>query len=415
MNESAHPETIYLSACLAAGVFTPARDGLESSDFLEHADVFEYLVDYTKLTGHKPPSTDLVLRSFPGFDFVPDVDIRFGRAQMRDWAKSQRTNRQLHRALRLSQAGEYDQALSVMSNSMRLVLRNLSERGVTLRSWELNGHHAHHVPSPPGPLAYITGGGQEPGHLWLVSARTTVGKSWRLCEHVLAALEGGWDVVFFSLEMTHEEVIERLHTLAFGINPKNMTADERTQAHKLWVSEIPGELHVKGPELGYCTPSAVAASAAENTLVVIDHVGLMRDVEGRKAIGEWNVMGGISNELKALALAENVPILGAVQANRSSVSLRPGQVHGIDKLGLSDALGQDADLHVSLNPYGSSVRLSYVTKNRHGRAGIRWYTAFDPEHGDFEVISYADARRRLVDDEELEGSWDPETKEVRAE
>lgn len=412
MKQDAHPETIYLSACLAAGVFTPSHDGVEASDFTEHGDVFEYLVDYTRLTKHKAPSPELVMRMFPGFDYVPGVDMRYGKAQMRDYAKAERTNRQLHRAARLSQSGEHDQALSVMANSTKTVLRNLSTGGTSLRTWELNGHHTTHVPPPPGPLAYVTNGGQEPGMLWLVSARTTVGKSWRLVEHVLAALEGGWNVVFFSLEMTAEEVVERLHTVAFGADSRSMSPKTRTAAHRAWVSELEGELTIRGPEEGHCTPAAVAGSAAERTLIVVDHVGLMRDNQGTKAISEWTAMGAISNELKQIALAEHVPILAAVQANRASVSTRPGAIHGIDKLGLSDALGQDADLHISLNPYGPDVRLSYITKNRQGRANIKWYTAFEPAKGNFEVISADEASKRRQDADESEDAWDPEKEQV---
>lgn len=414
MSESAHPETIYFSACLAAGIFTPSADGLEPTDFSHHPEVFEYLQDYAKFTANKAPSVELVERKHPDFEFIPGVDITWARAQMRAHAKSERTHRQLHRALRLSKEGEHDQALSVMANSTKTVLRNLSSRGTSLKKWQLNGHHTTHVPPPPGPLAYITDGGQEPKRLWLITARTSVGKSWRLCEHAVAALEGGWNVTYFSLEMPEEEVIERVQTIAFGMNAKEMDRATRNKAHEMWAAGLGGDLVIRGPEDGYVTPSVVAGAAEENTLLIVDHVGLMRDTAGAKAIGEWNIMGAISNELKQIALSENVPILAAGQVNRAGAKTRPGAHHGIDNIGLSDALGQDTDVHIALDPYGPEVRMSYVTKNRSGRANVKWFTAFEPHHGNFEVITAQEARRRWSESEEIDEAWNPDKEAIVA-
>ena len=78
---------------------------------------------------------------------------------------------------------------------------------------DFSGARAHaeraHCPVPPGVLARLTGG-HGAGQLWLVAALWGVGKTFKLVDHAVAAAEGGWDVVFFSLEMTTEDILTRL-------------------------------------------------------------------------------------------------------------------------------------------------------------------------------------------------------------
>ena len=52
-----------------------------------------------------------------------------------------------------------------------------------------------------------------PGHLWYVAGIPGMGKSFRLMEHAVLAVEAGWDVAFFSLEMPAREVSERIQRM----------------------------------------------------------------------------------------------------------------------------------------------------------------------------------------------------------
>jgi replicative DNA helicase len=216
-------------------------------------------------------------------------------------------------------------------------------------------------------------------------------------------------VVFFSLEMSEEDVIERIHAMVLGVPLSSVSRVRRERAHRMWASSLKATLTIVDDQM--VSPSTLASYAEPNTLLVVDYIGRMYTDDGTPAITEYQAMATISNEVKSVARRFDVPVLAAVQTNRTGTPKRVGSTHGIESLAQSIALGQDADLLVGINPYGRSTRLLEVLKNRRGPGGTKWYTKFEPEHGDFSVISAREAmdRYEAEDETELEQMvWSPQ-------
>ena len=208
-------------------------------------------------------------------------------------------------------------------------------------------------------------GGMRPGQLWYVAARPKQGKSAHLVNIVTKAVLDGNRVKFFSLEMSEPEVRARFHAALARINgvrgitlTKIRDKSVDLHAYKGFVSELQdqiensgGALDIHTPADGLVTPGAIAASASEYHLNVVDYVGLMRSDGGQRAVDDWRNLAAISNDLKIIAASQRTTVLAASQINREGE-------HGKEppklvNLAGSDALGQDGDLVITLRAMSS--------------------------------------------------------------
>jgi hypothetical protein len=161
-----------------------------------------------------------------------------------------------------------------------------------------------------------------------------------------------------------------------------------------------GHLDVHTPADGPVSPSTIAARCGEYDLTAVDYVGLMAQDGGGRAIDDWRVMASISNALKDIALSQGTAMLCAAQINRDGeTGTAPPKVKNLSQ---SDALGQDADVVLTMRAKPHDVATDFsIEKNRHGSSGIRFYTTFDPNAGNFTEISGDHAEDLVINAEVL--------------
>lgn len=229
---------------------------------------------------------------------------------------------------------------------------------------ELEGQSDHRVRTGIGKLDETLGGGLAPGRVYVIGARPGVGKSALLGNIVLAALRASTDVLFVSLEMSGREVMGRLVTDAYNLEPtrpgEEISAMMRVADEGVWPLHFRERADLAG----------IVAAVKENHygLVVIDYLQLLptnlrferRDLE----------IAHISRAIKQLAMSRRVPILAAAQLNRGSKekNARP-RLHDLRESGAQE---QDADIVILLDrdaEEDSPETKLYVAKNRHGRTG----------------------------------------------
>lgn len=252
-------------------------------------------------------------------------------------------------------------------------------------------------------------GGMRGGDVWQVAARFGHGKSWILDEIIVnALLTESRKVVLYSLEMSARQVQTRLHTILarkLGVDIRHSELHQRTidlLAYKKLLhrieEEVPGKLFIIDPSKNQITPALIQAQSTDMDLVVVDHIGLMHGVMGNRAIDDWRHMATISNMLKEVAIAHDVPIVCAAQINREgdTSNWRPPKA---STLAQSDSLGQDADVVITHKRYSKSSMVYSVEKNRHGESQVLYFSKFLANHGDFTEIpkEEADDMRDLED------------------
>ncbi|MFQ5550527.1 MAG: replicative DNA helicase, partial [Gemmatimonadales bacterium] len=195
--------------------------------------------------------------------------------------------------------------------------------------------------------------GFQKSDLIVVAARPAMGKT-SFCLNVVAsaALEHAVPVALFSLEMSEEQLSERLlaseswvelHRLRSGNLrdedfPKMSQAVGRLSAAPIWIDDTPAittfELRSKARRM---------KAEHDIGLIVIDYLQLLRDGESRDRSRNEEI-SNISRSLKALARELEVPVIALSQLSRA-----PEQRGGDKRPLLSDlrdsgAIEQDADL-----------------------------------------------------------------------
>lgn len=187
-------------------------------------------------------------------------------------------------------------------------------------------------------------GGLCPGCLYVVAARTTIGKT-TFALNLAAQTEA--ITAFYSLEMPALQLVRRLRLAGFA-KDLPITIYDRAGIR---VSDM--------------------APPPDTMLVVLDYLQLVRpDREGRGVNREMEVADS-TRRLKLLARDRAIPVVVLAQLNRSAEGGLPGLHH----LRESGAIEQDADVVIFLHRDrdkevgGVSETKCIVAKNRQGRCG----------------------------------------------
>ncbi len=232
------------------------------------------------------------------------------------------------------------------------------------------------VPTHLAGLDRALGGGMMPGRLYVLGARTSVGKSAIAGNWARLALDVGNPVLFVSLEMTGREVITRLVTDRTGLVGRPGSAE-----HTGGLIAALGEDVVQGWPLhfvGAATSIAQVMTTARDLaardlrLVVVDYLQLLPTPATLADETRATQLAGVSRSLKLLAQELHVPVLALSQLNRESTK-RPDLRPRLADLRESGALEQDGDvvmlIHRDVDKASYTAEM-IVAKNRHGPTGM---------------------------------------------
>lgn len=232
-------------------------------------------------------------------------------------------------------------------------------------------------------LDRVLQGGLRPGNLILLAARPSVGKSaLATCIAYNLALQQGKTVGIVSLEMTQEEIVERLAAIHTGLSTS--TVARRVAACDPDLLETLGVLSnavVFFNDAGSSSIMDVRAEARRLTvqhpldLLIVDYIQLL--LGDSRTTNRVDEVSRISRQLKLLAKELRCPILALSQLSRA-VEGRASHVPQLSDLRDSGALEQDADVVLfiyreelyTLETQKRGIAEIYVAKQRNGPLGM---------------------------------------------
>lgn len=216
--------------------------------------------------------------------------------------------------------------------------------------------------------------GMKRGNLIYVAGRPGTGKSAFLLSIAMNVARFGKRVLFWTGEMSTEEVAGRALSSESGVSNVlrgDLTPDEmrvfvkaasRTGELPIWVDDSPG---ITLPQL---RATAMRQSTRNGLdLLIVDYIGLMKaqGYEGNRT----HEIGHLSRGLKALASELSIPVLCAAQLNRN-LENRAEKRPQLSDLRDSGDLEQDGNVVIFLNPnYETSTTDVIVAKHRGGATG----------------------------------------------
>lgn len=237
--------------------------------------------------------------------------------------------------------------------------------------------------------------GLQPSDLIILAARPAMGKTTLVTNlaYNVATLNNK-AVLFFSLEMSKEQLIDRMLADVSGVDSWNIRTGNLTDEDFAKLSEASGEM-AEAPIFIDDTPGmsvlemrTKARRAAHNQplgLIIIDYLQLMQATSARKDGNRVQEVSEISRGLKLLARELNVPVIALSQLSRSVESRNP-QIPQLADLRESGSIEQDADIVMFIyreayyNPDTDRQNITdlIIAKHRNGPTGkVELY--FQPE------------------------------------
>lgn len=194
-------------------------------------------------------------------------------------------------------------------------------------------------------------GGLQPSDLLIVAGRPGQGKTaWMLTVANNAALQHRQRVAVFSLEMSNEQVVQRLIAQQTGIDSQKLrTGKLSPEDLELFNQsiEVLGDTRIYLDDTPSLTPLQLRTKARRLhlefglDLIIVDYLQLMTSES--RSDNRVQEVSYISRSLKQLARELNVPILAAAQLSRA-VEQRADKEPQLSDLRESGSLEQDADI-----------------------------------------------------------------------
>ena len=258
-----------------------------------------------------------------------------------------------------------------------------------------------------------------PGTFWVIAARLGEGKSWTLIRMAMAAVFGGYNVQYDSLEMVRADIAMRVITFASS-EPGKTLFKNIDQAHGLDFSlreykqfladlrnNVKAAFRVADQSRGPISLSTMMAQAERNQpdVFYLDYIQLMNRMGSEE---DWQSMGNISGGVKNFTTRYGIPVVTASQLNRESTKSK--ELAGPENIAESDAIGRDADVVVTMRQMSERVIAMKLAKHRGGRAPFTWFTEFLPNTGHFKEIGNDRAQELIYEDKERANEQLPESR-----
>ena len=220
-------------------------------------------------------------------------------------------------------------------------------------------------------LAYPTG--MAPGHLIVAIGWPGRGKTWFTSYLACKAWEQGFKPMIVSLEMTPENMRDRIYTmLGSGLFKASDFAkgDINIDDFRSWSSKKFADKNkfilVSNEGSGSVTPNAIQAKIDQHKpdIVILDYHQLFTDNNNSKAPTERNM--NISREFKNLAVRNNIPIIDITAATADDITDQDNPPM-MSQVAWSKAIEYDADMAMAIHKYKGTDMIEIVSrKNRHG-------------------------------------------------
>ena len=178
----------------------------------------------------------------------------------------------------------------------------------------------------------ITGGGVPTKTLNVVMAGTGVGKSMWLCHHAAHCLSQNYNVLYITCEMAEERIAERIdaNLLDIDISDIRFLGKDKyeTKIEKL-KETVKGKLIIKEYPTATANVNHFRALLEELKLkksfvpdvIFVDYLNICASSRLKGGnIGSYFLIKSIAEELRGLAVENNIPLFTATQTNRSGYS-----------------------------------------------------------------------------------------------
>ena len=258
----------------------------------------------------------------------------------------------------------------------------------------------HEIPTPWDKINEHIQGGLGKGDFGLIFGNPGGGKSWSLVAIGGHAVQMGYNVVHYTLELDEHYVGRRYDAYYTNISVQDVLKHKDKVIEK--VSNLKGRLIIKDFAMGKASLNTIKShlqkvedNEFKPDLVIIDYVDLLKS--GRQSHERKQEIDDIYTGTKGLARELKIPIWSVSQVNRSGAQEKI--IEGDKAAGSYDKI-MITDICLSLSrrkedKVNGTGRFHFM-KNRYGMDGMTFSVEADTSTGHFVVSDYTD-----IDDDDV--------------
>jgi replicative DNA helicase len=323
--------------------------------------------------------------------FESAEDIEYVEGEFATFCKNQQLKNALFTSVEMLNAGDYDSIRFLIDNALKAGQdKNIGHEYVKDIESRYREEHRSIIPTPFERFNELLQNGLGNGDLGIVFGSPGGGKSWCLIAMGAHAVEMGFNVVHYTLELGEGYVGKRYDAYFSGVS----VAEVHNHREKVQnaIDALPGKLIIKEYAPRKASISTLEShiqkcsdSEMKPDLVIIDYVDLLSSF--RKNRERKDEIDDIYISTKSLARQLNIPVWTASQVNRAGA--KDDIIEGDKAAGSYDKL-MIADVAISLSRKRqdkvSGLGRFHIMKNRYGMDGLTFNTKIDTTTGHFEIL-----------------------------
>jgi replicative DNA helicase len=379
--------TLISAVCKNKDISTLLADNVDDL-FTSHRDIWEGLKSYY-YKFKAVPETGVLQEKFK--DFEPDLNVKAETGYYLDKLKNEYLSARLKSIILQGGSALKEDAASRVLADMQRKLAGLARFTNNVRDLDITDLDAaeRHFASvkdrsaamggSPGiktgfqaiDTAYPTG--MAPGHLIVAIGWPGKGKTWFTSYLACKAWEQGFKPMIISLEMSPENMRDRIYTMlgsglfkASDLSKGDINIDDfKSWGQKKFEGKNSFVL-VSNEGTAEVTPATVQGKIDQHKpdLVILDYHQLFND--NKRSNSEVERNRNISREFKLLAVSNNIPIIDITAATADDISDQENPPM-MSQVAWSKAIEYDADMAMAIHRYPGTNLIEVVSrKNRHG-------------------------------------------------
>jgi hypothetical protein len=321
-----------------------------------------------------------------------DDDLAYVEEEFSNFCKNQQLKKALLTSVDLLNAGDYDSIRNLVDNALKaggdknLGLEYSKDVESRYREEDRNP-----IPTPWTLFNDLLQGGLGEGDFGLIFGNPGGGKSWTLIALGAHAVQLGFNVIHYTLELGESYVGRRYDACLTGI-PVNNIMGFKDQVEKE-ILELPGNLVIKEYSPGKASISTIESHIQKcidldfkPDLIIIDYVDLLRSKRNNRE--RKDEIDDIYLSTKGLARELKLPIWSVSQVNRAGA--KDDVIEGDKAAGSYDKV-MITDVAISLSRKKedkvAGTGRFHIMKNRYGGDGMTFGAKIDTSTGRFEIFN----------------------------
>jgi replicative DNA helicase len=321
-----------------------------------------------------------------------ESDLTYVKQEFTNFCKNQQLKKALLNSVDLLKAGDYDSIRSLVDSALRSGQdKNIGHEYNKDTESRYREEDRTPIPTPWNEINALLQGGLGEGDFGLMFGNPGGGKSWSLVALGAYAVQAGFNVIHYTLELG-ESYVGRRYDAFFTQIPVNKITKYKAKVEEV-TSQLPGELIIKEYPMGKASINTIESHIKKcidldfkPDLIIIDYVDLLSSKRNNRE--RKDEIDDIYTCTKGLARELKLPIWSVSQVNRAGA--KDSIIEGDKAAGSYDKM-MIADFAISLSRQKkdkvNGTGRFHIMKNRYGMDGMTFNAKVDTSTGHIEILN----------------------------